>query len=220
MAITQSQPIDRRLGNKYQFPVAAATLLYAGGLGALDGSNRLVMASDAAARRCLGPVFGEVDNRDGAAGDLYGEVEVGIFKLDNDGDAPVTDDHIGQPCFVKDNATVSASPGTHGVVAGLVRKVDDDGVWVDFSASLRHAGFLVASGTHAWAGGAATTDSIPVPGLLATDTVLVTLAGRSAAETLAMAVNDHANDQIDLTLSANGANGTTLISYLVIRPTA
>lgn len=76
---------------------------------------------------------------------------------------------------------------------------------------------VVAAGIHAWAGGTATTDSIAVTGLLATDVVLCTLVGRAATETLVLAVNDANNDQIDLTLSANGTDGTTKVSYLVIR---
>jgi len=76
---------------------------------------------------------------------------------------------------------------------------------------------IVAMGIHAWAGGAAATDSIAVPGLLATDIVLATLIARAAAETLVLAANDAGNDQIDLTLSANGTNATTKISYAVLR---
>lgn len=76
---------------------------------------------------------------------------------------------------------------------------------------------VVAAGIHDWAGGAATTGSIAVVGLVATDIVLCTLVARASTETLVMAVNDHANDQIDLTLSANGTNTTTKISYAVLR---
>jgi hypothetical protein len=79
---------------------------------------------------------------------------------------------------------------------------------------------IFAAGIHTWAGGAATTDSISVTGLVATDVVICTLTARASTETLVMAVNDEANDQIDLTLSANGTNGTTKINYVVIRATA
>jgi hypothetical protein len=76
---------------------------------------------------------------------------------------------------------------------------------------------VIAAGIHTWAGGAAVSDSISVPGLEATDIVLVTLTARASTETLVMAVNDAANDQIDLTLGANGTNGTTKLNYLVLR---
>lgn len=76
---------------------------------------------------------------------------------------------------------------------------------------------VVAAGIHTWAGGADTTDSIPVVGLLDTDVVICTLVARASTETLALAVNDAANDQIDLTLGANGTDGTTKVSYIVLR---
>lgn len=76
---------------------------------------------------------------------------------------------------------------------------------------------VVAAGIHTWAGGVALIDSIPVAGLEATDIVLASLVLRSAAQTLDLAANDAANDQIDLTLSANGADGTNKIAWAVLR---
>jgi len=76
---------------------------------------------------------------------------------------------------------------------------------------------VIAAGIHVWAGGAATTDSISVPGLLPTDIVIATLVQRSGTQQLGVAVNDEANDQIDLTLSAAGANGGEKIAYAVLR---
>lgn len=81
-------------------------------------------------------------------------------------------------------------------------------------------GTIIATGIHTWAGGSATTDSISVTGLEATDVIHVNLIARASTETLVMAANDAGNDQIDLTLSANGTNGTTKLTYTVIRPTA
>lgn len=79
---------------------------------------------------------------------------------------------------------------------------------------------VIAAGIHVWAGGAATADSIAVAGLLETDVVVATLTARASTETLVMAANDAGNDQIDLTLGANGTNGTTKINYAVLRPIA
>jgi hypothetical protein len=79
---------------------------------------------------------------------------------------------------------------------------------------------IVAAGIFSWNGGAATTASIPVVGLLATDIVITTLIARASTETLILSVNDAANDQIDLTLSANGTNTTTKIAYQVLRANA
>jgi len=77
---------------------------------------------------------------------------------------------------------------------------------------------VIAGGTHVWAGGSATADSITVTGLAATDVVQATLVARASTETLVMAAKDVANGQIDLTLSANGTDGETLVDYLVLRP--
>jgi len=77
-----------------------------------------------------------------------------------------------------------------------------------------------AAGIHDWAGGAATTDSISVTGLEATDVIICQLVARAGSEVLELAANDAGNDQIDLTLSVNGTDTTTKISYQVLRPTA
>lgn len=217
-AATSSQNLDTRNGNAFQFPVAASTKLLAGVMWALDGSNRLVNASDAAARRVVGVGWEEVDNSAGSAGDLNGDVHGGIYLLAN-GTSALTDAHIGQIVFVEDNQTVQSTPGTNGVAAGILRKVDTAGVWVEVGAQTRQPAMIYAAGIHTWAGGAATTDSISVSGLLATDIVLVTLVLANSTQYLVKAENDAGNDQIDLTLSANGANGTCKLSYLVLRPT-
>lgn len=130
MALSRSQTVDRRQAAHFDFSVAAATTIYQGGLVALDGSNNLVMASDAAARRVVGVAYEEIDNSTGSAGDLRCKVEVGCLKLTNSGSNALTDAHIGRACFVEDDETVASDPGTNAVVAGLVAKVDTDGVWV------------------------------------------------------------------------------------------
>lgn len=116
---------------------------------------------------------------------------------------------------------------TVNIPAGLYRVwVYDKGGSTDITVNAEPTGIgtfpfgIVAAGIHDWAGGAATTDSISVDGLLATDVVICSLNARAATETLALAVNDAANDQIDLTLSANGTDTTTKIAYLVLRTTA
>lgn len=75
---------------------------------------------------------------------------------------------------------------------------------------------VIAAGVYVWVG-AGTTGSISVPGLLPTDIVLATLVQRSGTQQLAVSVNDDVNDEIDLTLSAAGANGGEKIAYAVLR---
>ena len=129
-ASTTSIIAQRRNGLKFEYPVAAAVVTLIGTLAALDGSHNLVRASDASARRVVGLFAQEVDNASGAAGDQVADVEAGCFKLNNSGTNAVTSAHIGLACFVEDNQTVASSAGTNSVVAGIVAKVESDGVWV------------------------------------------------------------------------------------------
>lgn len=130
-----SLQVTRRTGLSFQFPLTAIKSLI-GCIAALNADNRLVLASDAAARRVVGLFVDEVDNSGGAAGDLNADVEAGCFKLANSATNAVTDAHIGLVCFVEDNQTVASAPGTNAVVAGLVAKVDTDGVWVHMGVHL------------------------------------------------------------------------------------
>jgi hypothetical protein len=132
---TVSQTIARRDGKTFGY-TAAATQLLQGVLWARNGSGYIVNASDATGLIVVGIGGEEVDNSAGAAGDLTCNAERGVFKLANDSGTPVTEASINSVCYVLDNATVSGSGGTYDIIAGLVRKVDTDGVWVEVGARL------------------------------------------------------------------------------------
>lgn len=82
---------------------------------------------------------------------------------------------------------------------------------IDSGFSIRKAG------SHTWAGGADETDSIAVDGLEDGDFVFAQVYEQSGTEEVVLAVNDHANGQIDITLSDNGEDGVTKINYFVIK---
>lgn len=130
MPTTASFNVQRRAGAVWSFPVAAATILYQSVFAALDGNNRLVAATDAAARRVVGLSAAEADNSLGGAGDLTAQVEAGLFLVANSATNALTDAHIGRAAFIEDDATVSSDPGTNAVVAGIVAKVETAGVWL------------------------------------------------------------------------------------------
>lgn len=111
-------------------PVAAATTLLAGTLGATDAAGRAVPAADTAGLRVIGRIERDVFNAGGAAGDLNAEIKRGVFRYDNSAANPVDADDIGKICFVEDDHTV-AETSTHLVKAGRVIAVDAQGVWVD-----------------------------------------------------------------------------------------
>ncbi len=126
-----SQRLTKRDGNTIKFlALAAAVKLLAGVLWARNAAGYITNASDATGLKVVGVGRDEVDNAAGAAGDLPCVADKGIFLLVNSAASPLTRAHIGLPCFVEDNQTVSASGGLYGVVAGLVFDVDSEGVWV------------------------------------------------------------------------------------------
>jgi hypothetical protein len=75
---------------------------------------------------------------------------------------------------------------------------------------------IFAAGLYTWAGGAATTAAITATGALTTDVAVATLAARASTETLVLAIT--ATDAVNLTLGANGTNGTTKVGYVIYRP--
>lgn len=78
--------------------------------------------------------------------------------------------------------------------------------------------YVRQAGIHAWAGGAATADSITVAGIAATDIVLVNLVAQGASSpTSVIGVIDVGGGQIDLVLDLNGEDGVTKVAYLVIQ---
>lgn len=130
-ATTTDRNTSKRATDDINLGVAAATKLLAGAMGARNASGVAVHASDAAGLRVLGRIAAEADNTNGAASDIDVVIEPGIHLWENDETAPVTAASIGEVCYVKDNQTVQISPGTYGVVAGIVKGVTSAGVWVD-----------------------------------------------------------------------------------------
>jgi hypothetical protein len=113
--------------------VAAATVIYSGALVALDVSGNAVPASATVAQRTRGVAQTRADNSAGAAGDIRVNVRTGTYRLDNSAAADlITVADIGAVCYVVDDETVAKTDaaGTRPV-AGTIRNVDADGVWVE-----------------------------------------------------------------------------------------
>lgn len=134
-AAETSQTIVERDGKTFGY-TAAATKLLQGVLWARNGSGYIVNASDATGLIVVGVGTEEVDNSAGNAGDLACVAKRGVFRFENDSGTAVTEASINSVCYVKDNVTVSGSGGSYDIIAGLVRKVDSNGVWVEVGARL------------------------------------------------------------------------------------
>lgn len=215
--------ISSRPGNYTgEIGVLAAVSILAGDIVAVTAAGYLTKPDSTSAtdgERVLGRAAADADNSAGANGALSIPVERGVFVVPVSATNAPTIADIGGPVYMEDEGNV-ATQANQEAVAGILLGFDSDGnAIVDMRAAMPLGGATVfASGIHAWAGGAATTDSIAVTGLEATDIVLVSLSAIGGSETSVAGVNDAGNDQVDLTLDANGTDDDTQVSYLVLRP--
>ena len=217
--------------------IAAATKIEAGKLAVINALGFGAEGSEALNLKAIGRWCETVDNSAGLDGALIGEAEFDqAFQWKNSAGDAVDQSCVGKEVYIEDDETVSKTDNAGArSSAGICIGFDADGVWtVPALPAIRNAAELkallgltpsthvvVAAGNHAWAGGAAATDSIAVVGLLATDIVLVNIAARGAGNpTSVIGVNDAGNDQIDLLMDQNGENGVTKIAYTVLRAIA
>ena len=132
-------------GNLLVIGVAAAAVCLQGGLAIVDdgyarparagqGGNDLAKIGDVATMRAVGMFLKSVTGGAGN-GDETVEVEFGTYLLGNSGGVDaITVAHLGRTCFVVDDETVAlTSAGGTRPVAGFVREVGSDGVWVEIS---------------------------------------------------------------------------------------
>lgn len=133
MALSADRNVPRRDGVQFGDPVAAATTIYTGALIALDASGNAVPASAIAAQRTRGVAQRRADNSAGVAGATRVEGMRGVFRLDNSAGADeILRADIGNDCYVADDETVAKTSATATrPVAGVIRDVDADGVWVE-----------------------------------------------------------------------------------------
>ncbi len=133
-ALTADRNTLARSGDVREPPVKASTLLYAGGMGAIDASGYAVPASTSTTLKVLGRTAQRADNSAGANGDIRARIETGIFRYANSTstDAIALTD-VGANCYAVDDQTVAKTSGSNTrSVAGTIFDVDALGVWVKF----------------------------------------------------------------------------------------
>ena len=117
----------------------AAVKVYAGGLAVIGTDGYARPGRVSTTDRAVGRFEEQVDNSGGAAGDLLANVLTGEFKWDNSsaGDL-ITQAFVAKPCYVVDDHTVAATDGTGTrSLAGIVTRVETDGVWVLMGITVR-----------------------------------------------------------------------------------
>ena len=131
---TRELGVSREPGYVLPFVLADAQVqMFAGSMAAQQVADGLVVeATDTSGLVVLGRTEAYVDNADT---DQEVMARPGIFRYVNDPIDPLTRIDIGEPCFVKDAATVCGANGsTNKIAAGLVYDVESidgcDFVWV------------------------------------------------------------------------------------------
>lgn len=133
MTLTKDRNTVRRDGVQYSDPVAAATRIFAGSLLCLNAAGNAVPGSTSATLKARGVAQEHVDNRDGAAGDLRVESRRGVFPFANSTSTDeITRADIGASAYIVDDQTVAKTSATNTrSIAGVIRDVDSNGVWVE-----------------------------------------------------------------------------------------
>lgn len=173
MALTKNRDTREIAGALVRLTVKTGATIYAGALVAVDSTGYAVPASDAAGLK----VVGRAEHQAAAGQPVM--VKRGVFLYNNKTGDKVTAAHIGGYCYAADDETVQGTANTNEVVAGIVRGVTADGVYVDTewnaAAAAATAGATAAAAAIAAAGNArlvtapAAANSTGVKGDIAVD---------------------------------------------------
>lgn len=133
-ATTIDRATQRRDAAQFEFAMAAATTIPAGVITCLNASGLAVNGATSTTLKCVGVSEAKADNSAGAASAKNVRTRRGCFKFANSasGDLIALAD-VGADCYIVDNQTVAKTNGSNTrSVAGKIRDVDADGVWVEF----------------------------------------------------------------------------------------
>lgn len=125
MALTANRDTREIVGALVRLAVKAGETLYAGALAAIDSDGYAVPASDASGLK----VIGRAEHQ--AQGGQSVLIKRGVFLYKNKAGDLVAAAHIGGYCYVSDDETVQGSANTNSIIAGVVRGVTSEGVYVD-----------------------------------------------------------------------------------------
>lgn len=123
------------LGGKYiALPVKGATTIYQGAIVAVDADGYAIPGKKAASLKAAGRAEETVENK-GGDGDAVIRVSRGTFVFENSTSGKITAADVLSLCYMEDDQTVTKT-GTGASVAGLVIRVDDEGVAVEMGFGL------------------------------------------------------------------------------------
>lgn len=123
------------LGGKYiALPVKGATTIYQGAIVAVDANGYAIPGKKAASLKAAGRAEETVENK-GGDGDAVIRVSRGTFVFENSTSGKITAADVLSLCYMENDQTVTKT-GTGASVAGLVIRVDDEGVAVEMGFGL------------------------------------------------------------------------------------
>ena len=127
MALSADRNTAMQDGELVSLPVAAATILYAGGIGAVNAAGDVVPASDAAGLKVVGRIEEYVDNSGGAAGDKAVVLRRGrAFWYKNSATNAVAKANLHglTALYIEDDETISTATGTNSITISKALQVD------------------------------------------------------------------------------------------------
>jgi len=131
--LTRDRATAYRDGIEVEYPVAAATKIYAGSLVCVNGDGYAAPAADTSGYRFVGAALEQVDNGSGNNGDKLVRVRrTGVFEFDA---ASITQAMVGDAMYAVDDHTCDDAAGpTNDVKVGvLVKYVSATKGWIDIS---------------------------------------------------------------------------------------
>lgn len=133
-ALAADRNTPRRDSAQYSFPVAASTKIFAGAIVAINASGLATKGAVATTLKAVGVAEALADNSAGLASAINVQVRRGCFRFGNSTSTDaITLAEVGSDCYIVDDQTVAKTNGSSTrSIAGKVRDVDADGVWVEF----------------------------------------------------------------------------------------
>jgi hypothetical protein len=119
-----------------EYPVAAGTIIYEGGIVCVNSSKLAVPGSTATGLIAVGRARSQADNSLGSVGgEINVKVEFGCFAFNNSLSGDLIDlSCVGSSCYIVDDNTVAKTSGTATrSLAGIIVDVDSSYVWVYMS---------------------------------------------------------------------------------------
>jgi len=132
-ALTQDRPTVYREGVEMDYPVAASTKIFAGGLVCVNASGFALPAADTVSLIFVGVALEYADNSAGANGDSVVRVRrTGVFEFDA---TSITQAMVGAAMYAVDDHTFDDAGGTTNdiKVGVLTNYVSATKGWIDIS---------------------------------------------------------------------------------------